>query len=227
MKNVKFILTTLVAVFALLSFWWFFFNRPDTEDKKTEPQIKVESGYTIIAFGDSLTAGYGLPLSESYPSQLEKKLQALGKKVTVINAGISGETTRGNYERASFIKDQRPDMIIWGIGGNDALRALPLSETRNNMEKTLETLLGGDSRPQVVILGMQAPLNTGALYKSEFDALYDSLAKKHNLPLVPFLIADVFLNKELMLPDGIHPNQKGYEKIIEEKLLKTVIERVP
>lgn len=198
------------------------------EDKKEVNLKQSNQGaeYTIVAFGDSLTAGYGLPLSESYPYQLEERLKNEGLDVKVINAGVSGETTKGNNERAAFIKDQNPDMVILGIGGNDALRALPVSEMKSNMESTIKILQSAESKPTILILEMQSPLNAGFRYKQEFDAVYKDLSKKYDLPLVPFLVANVFLNGDLMLADRIHPNKNGYAKLIEDNLLKVVLKEI-
>jgi acyl-CoA thioesterase I len=198
-----------------------------TEEPHNTVMEEAERGatttFSIIAFGDSLTAGYGLPLSESYPAQLQVLLQGMNFSVTVINAGVSGETTRGNFERAPFIRAQNPHIVLLGIGGNDALRFLPIEETRKNMAKTIEILSAGENPPRVVLLGMQAPQNAGAEYKKEFDALYRELATAYNLALVPFITEDVFLNGAYKLQDGIHLNKAGYRKVIDDNLLDVVI----
>lgn len=226
MKNIKIILTILISVVLILALAWYFFLR-DGNTKDTELATNTDgSKYTIVAFGDSLTAGYGLPLYESYPAQLEERLQAEGLDVKVINAGVSGETSKGNNERATFIKDQNPNMIIWGIGGNDALRALPVSEMKNNMENTIQILQSGENKPKILILKMQSPLNAGFKYKKEFDAVYEDLSKKYDLPLVPFLVSSVFLNSDLMLQDRIHPNKDGYAKLIEDNILDVVLSEI-
>jgi acyl-CoA thioesterase I len=174
---------------------------------------------TIIAFGDSLTAGYGLPSYESYPAQLEAALKAKGASVRVVNAGVSGETTRGSLERAPFIRAQGADIVLLGIGGNDALRVLPLDEMRANINATLDILLAGSDAPKVVLLRMQAPLNAGEVYKNEFDAMYAQLAAQHGVTLVPFITADVFLNDAYKIRDGIHLNKSGYGRVVEEYIL--------
>lgn len=224
MKNVKIILIIIVVILAILLLGYFVLK----EDKKEVNLKQSNQGaeYTIVAFGDSLTAGYGLPLSESYPYQLEERLKNEGLDVKVINAGVSGETTKGNNERAAFIKDQNPDMVILGIGGNDALRALPVSEMKSNMESTIKILQSAESKPTILILEMQSPLNAGFRYKQEFDAVYKDLSKKYDLLLVPFLVANVFLNGDLMLADRIHPNKNGYAKLIEDNLLKVVLKEI-
>jgi acyl-CoA thioesterase I len=187
---------------------------------------KSDGGVKIIAFGDSLTAGYGLPVSESYPAQLQVALDKLGLVTEVINSGVSGETTRGNLERAKFIRSQNPDIVLLGIGGNDALRMLPIEETIKNINETIKTLKSGENPPVVIVLRMQAPLNAGLNYKKSFDAMYEDLASQNNVILLPFLTAEVFLKSEYKLSDGIHFNQAGYGQIVEQYLLPTVSELV-
>ncbi len=220
MRNIKLYLF-IIGLIALSGVAWFFFFPTNNKGDITQTANKV-STYTIIAFGDSLTAGYGLPLHESYPYQLEEKLKAKGLNIKVINAGISGETTKGNNERASFIKDQNPDMVILGIGGNDALRALPVKEMKMNIESTINILQSAESKPKILLLQMQSPLNAGLAYKREFDAVYKDLAKKYDIPLVPFLTVSVFLNPDLMLSDRIHPNKAGYAKLIDDSIFDIV-----
>ena len=206
--------TVLIAVALLIAGGFWLFGGDDAP--KVEPrEITSASGVKIVAFGDSLTAGYGLPASEGYPALLEADLQSRGHSVSVINSGVSGETTRGNLERAQFIRNQNPDIVILGIGGNDALRLLPVEETRSNIEKTITTLKSGENPPVVVLLGMQAPINVGLGYKRTFDALYEELAEENDLLLVPFITAEVFLDSSNKLNDGIHYNKQGYQKIID------------
>jgi acyl-CoA thioesterase-1 len=192
--------------------------------RPTPREATGKSGTLIVAFGDSLTAGYGIPLTESYPAQLEARLKEKGYSVTVVNAGVSGETTRGNLERALFIRNQNPDIVLLGIGGNDALRLLPFEETEKNMRETITTLQSGDVVPQIVLLQMQAPLTSGLGYKQKFDALYETLSEEYNLMLVPFYTREVFLNPEYKLDDGIHFNKAGYAFVVEEYLLEPLID---
>jgi len=211
------ITTIVLSVAAFIFGVWFLLqsNSPNTNTPMPQSTNNLERAFTIIAFGDSLTAGYGLPSSESYPAQLGKRLIEAGYDVSVINSGVSGETTRGNLERAQFIRDQNPDIVLLGIGGNDALRILPLSETRNNMRETIETLQSGDNPPVILLLQMQAPLNAGVAYKEEFDSLYTSLALETDVTLVPFLTEEVFLDANNKLNDGIHLNRVGYGKVVD------------
>jgi acyl-CoA thioesterase I len=217
-----------VLVVALIVGGYFLFFRDANEAVLNNIPEKESSaeGVTIVAFGDSLTAGYGLPLSEGYPAQLEKVLQERGLSVKVINAGVSGETTKGNLERAAFIRSQNPDIVLLGIGGNDALRSLPVTETKANMLATIETLKAGENPPVVILLQMQSPLNSGLSYKQAFDAIYTDLAESEEVMLLPFLTATVFLNQDNKLPDGIHLNKTGYAKVIELYLEEPIAEVV-
>ncbi len=222
MNRIALILILSGGIIALTVFFVF-----RSLSSNTQTSLPVEEGTVsetlIIAFGDSLTAGYGLPLSESYPAQLQERLQSEGYSVKVINAGVSGETTRGNLERASFIRNQNPDIVLLGIGGNDALRYLPIEETEKNMRATIETLQGGEDAPRIVLLHMQAPITSGLGYKQKFDTLYEDLSDEYDLTLVPFYTKEVFLNPDYKLDDGIHFNREGYAYIVEEYLLEEVL----
>lgn len=214
----------IIAITILAGIGWWLLGR-DSNTAALDaiaPRVVSEAGITIIAFGDSLTAGYGLPAAESYPAQLEARLVAGGYDVRVINAGVSGETTRGNLERAMFIREQDPDIVLLGIGGNDALRRLPLDETKQNLSQTIETLQGGDEPPVVILLAMQAPLTAGLSYKRDFDAMYEELADRYALMTAPFITTDVFLDNSKKLPDGIHLNRDGYAVVAGEYLFPVV-----
>jgi acyl-CoA thioesterase I len=188
------------------------------------PKVDSQSSVKIIAFGDSLTAGYGLPQNESYPAQLESALKEKKYSAKVINAGVSGETSRGNLERAAFVRAQNPDIVLLGIGGNDALRLLPVAETRKNIEETISILKSGDNPPVVILLAMQAPLNVGLSYKREFDELYEIVSTETGSILAPFITTEVFLNSAYKLSDGIHLNKDGYAKVVELYMLPVLTE---
>jgi len=215
------ILVGLLALLLITSIYLFSNGDKAISDIKPR-EISQQEGIKIVAFGDSLTAGYGLPLNDSYPAQLESKLIENGHEVRVINSGVSGETTRGNLERAEFISSQNPDIVLLGIGGNDALRLFPLEDTRSNIEKTISILKSDENPPVVILLHMKAPLNAGLSYAQRFSKMYEELADKHNLPIVPFITTELFLKSENKLPDGIHYNKVGYEQVVELYLLDTV-----
>lgn len=222
--NMKLVLyTTLGAI--LIFFMLSFFSSSSVPPVATR-DIKSEVGVKIIAFGDSLTAGYGLPVDEAYPAQLEKSLKDKGLAVTVINSGVSGETTKGNLERAEFIRKQNPDLVLLGIGGNDALRALPVEETKKNISETIDILKGGVNPPEVILLKMQAPINAGLAYKKDFDSIYGDLAKEKKILLLPFITTEVFLSRGYKLSDGLHYNKAGYGQIVDLYLAEPVADIV-
>lgn len=176
---------------------------------------------TIVAFGDSLTAGYGVQLNESYPSQLEKELTTQGKNVRVINMGVSGETTTAGLDRVAFVLAQKPDLILLGLGANDMLRSSSPSIAKKNLKSILEQFkLAGTP---VILLGMKSVSSNGELYTEEFDSIYPTLAKEYNVPLVPFFLEGVALDPTLNTSDGIHPNKKGYSIIIKNNVLPVLL----
>jgi acyl-CoA thioesterase-1 len=217
--------TFLVIIFTTI---YIFLNKAEkTENKITYPiTIQEDKDIKIVAFGDSLTAGYNLPINESYPAQLESRLSDAGFSVNVINSGVSGETTRGNLERAEFIRSQNPDIVLLGIGGNDALRSLSVDNAKNNIEKTIQILQGGDNAPIIFLLQIQSPLNSGFSYKKQFDDIYPSLAKTYKLELIPFLTTEIFLNPVNVLSDGIHLNKQGYGKVVDEHVFPAIIKKL-
>jgi len=221
---IKIVSTTILVVIFVLIVSYFLRDQNQSIIKNIEPRNQADNSaeFEIIAFGDSLTAGFGLPLEESYPAQLEARLKTNGISAKVINAGVSGETTRGNLERAAFVRGQNPDIVLLGIGGNDALRALPIAETYKNISETIEILKSGTNPPVVILLKMQSPLNGGVGYKLEFDKIYEGLSDEHNILLAPFITTEVFLKRENKLPDGIHLNKAGYGQVIDLYLYKTV-----
>lgn len=218
MNRKKIIISVLFLVTVSASLSFILGDKKNDKNIKTDiEQISPEkdSEKVIIAFGDSLTAGYGLPESESYPRQLEKRLRENGIAVKVINSGVSGETTAGNRERASFISSQNADIVLLGIGGNDALRFLKGEETFKNIEESVR-ILQSNGKTKVILLSMQAPLNVGAEYKKDFDALYQKIAEKYSLQVIPFITPEIFLNQNLKLSDGIHLNKEGYAAVVEK-----------
>lgn len=201
---------------------YFYFSTPRADAPVPQAWGVAEDVIRIVALGDSLTAGYGIPLNESYPSQLEVVLRAEGYAVEVINAGVSGETTSGTLARAQFVRDQNPRIVLLGIGGNDALRFLPLEDARKNVRETLRTLQSGENPPRVLLLQMQAPLNAGFAYKRDFDSIYIDLAEEFGIPLVPFIVFDVQLNQKYVIEDGIHLNKQGYVVLVEKYIAPAV-----
>lgn len=164
----------------------------------------------VLAFGDSLYAGYGLNPGESFPAVLDKELEGKGIAVDMVNAGVSGDTTAAGLARLDFTLDglkRTPDLAIVGLGGNDVLRGIDPDETRANLEAIVRTL---DRRGiPVVLTGMMAPRNLGADYVGRFDSIYPDLAKTYHAKLDPFFLDGVITDPKLLLGDGIHPNAAG------------------
>ncbi len=166
----------------------------------------------ILAFGDSLYAGYNLKRGETMPGHVEALLRQQGINAKMVNAGVSGDTTAAGRKRLSFALDnltRKPDLVLLGLGGNDVLRQIPIAETRANMVAMLDELRRRDI--PVVLTGMRAPPNLGPDYAEQFDAMYPALARDYHAALDPFVLQGVLGDRRLMLPDGIHPNEKGLD----------------
>lgn len=221
-KKLKILTFTLLLIISLTVFFVFrtTSDLPPTQSIPQTPQSK-ESALTIVAFGDSLTAGYGIPLAESYPMILEQKLNDQKMNVKILNMGVSGETTDIAIERMDFVNKQNPDIILLGLGANDMLRSLPPEKTHANLEKII--IFFQKENKKIILLGMKSTATNGTTYRTSFDAIYPDLAKKYSLPLVPFFLDGVVLNKELNTSDGIHPNYLGYQKIVEKNILPVVL----
>ncbi len=178
-----------------------------------------DSRKLFIAFGDSLTAGYGVEAGTSYPDGLQKLIDTDKKQWRVLNAGISGETTSGGLNRVDTIAAQKPVVVLLELGGNDGLRGVPLVATRKNMESIVKALLASGAK--VVLAGMTLPPNYGPDYIGEFEQIYRGLAIKYKLPLIPFLLEGVATVPTLMQNDGIHPTADG-QAIVAKTVYKTV-----
>ena len=183
----------------------------------------------ILFLGTSLTAGYGLADPDlAYPGLIEKRVEEAGLPYTVVNAGVSGETSAGALRRLDWLLKQKVDVLVLETGANDALRGQPPEATRANIDAILTRAEAQSPPPRLVILGMKAPPNLGSAYLSRFDAIYPDLARKHGAVLVPFLLEGVAGIPALNQADGIHPTPEGQRKMAElvwralEPLLKSV-----
>jgi acyl-CoA thioesterase I len=170
----------------------------------------------IIAFGDSLTAGYGADTGDSYPDYLEKDLNEKGYHYQVINQGISGNTTKDGVDRLQDALRLKPALVIVAFGGNDGLRGLPIASTRENLDRIVSTLL--DSGAKVVLGGITLPPNYGPDYIRQFNQTYALLAAKYHVPLLPFLLQDVFGVAGGMQGDGIHATAQGNAQVAKNLL---------
>lgn len=164
----------------------------------------------LVVFGDSLSAGFGLPAGQSFPDYLQKKLDAEGYPWHVVNLGISGDTTEGGVSRMDSATSLKPAMVILELGGNDGLRGLPLASTRANLDRMITEFQSAGAR--VVLAGMTLPPNYGPDYISAFEKIYKDLAVAHKLTLIPFLLSDI-VTKDLryIQADGLHPTAQGCE----------------
>ncbi len=170
----------------------------------------------LMAFGDSLSAGFGLDPGDAYPVKLQAALRAKGYDVTVINASVSGDTTAGGVARLDWALGDHPDYALVELGANDMLRGLPPADAKANLEKILATL--DAAKVKVLLLGMQSSNNWGADYKLQFDRIYPDLAAEHHLPLYPFFLDGVALDPKLNQADMLHPNPAGVDILVTRTL---------
>jgi acyl-CoA thioesterase-1 len=178
---------------------------------------------TILAFGDSLVAGFGLGSRDGFTAKLELALKAKGIEARVVNAGLSGDTSAGGLARLDWALEPKPDFAIVELGANDGLRGLDPGQTRANLDAILGKLKA--KGVPVLFAGMYAPPNMGPDYGKAFNALYPELAQKHGVPFYPFFLEGVAAEASLNQPDGIHPNAKGVD-IIVERILPHVLKLI-
>jgi acyl-CoA thioesterase-1 len=167
----------------------------------------------ILAFGDSLTAGLGLPANETFPARLEAQLNEQGLNVKIANGGVSGDTTTDGLARLDWALADKPDLVILALGANDALRGIDPKIVRANLDKMIDKIQATGAK--VLLLGMLAPANWGAQYVHDFDQIYPDLANAHDVPLYPFLLDGVAMNPALNQRDGMHPNERGVAIMVE------------
>ncbi|MDN5211979.1 arylesterase [Fulvivirgaceae bacterium BMA12] len=177
----------------------------------------------ILFFGNSLTAGYGLEMDKAFPALIQAKVDTLGLNYKVVNAGLSGETTASGNTRIDWVLNQKVDIFILELGGNDGLRGISIEETRKNLQQMIDKIQAKYQDCQIVLAGMQIPPNMGQDYTAAFRAVFPELAEKNEIMLIPFLLANVGGEPELNQPDGIHPNEEGH-KIVAENVWKILQE---
>ncbi len=183
------------------------------------PQIKSDKP-KIVAFGDSLTAGFGLLEKESYPYLLQEKLKADGFDYEVVNAGVSGDTSIGGLERIDWVLEMdNVQILILELGANDLLRRMPVDKMKKNLAQIIEKAQAKNIT--VLLCGMLAPPNVGAQYQRDYQMVFPDLASEYKVKFLPFLLENVALNKDLNQADGIHPNAEG-EKIMTENVYKAL-----
>lgn len=176
----------------------------------------------LVIIGDSLTEGYGVESSQSYPAVLENKIKASGKSWKVINHGISGSTSASAPSRVRWVLKNPPKIVILALGANDGLRAVKPETTKKNLSDAIELLQKNNIK--VFLSAMKVPPNyKGGSYAQKFEALYGELAKKYHISLIPFILENVAGRPELNLADGIHPNPKGHE-MIADTIYKSIVD---
>jgi acyl-CoA thioesterase-1 len=187
---------------------------PPVEQANASVEAPIADEKLVLAFGDSLYAGYGVAQQESFPAVLERELEERGIPAKVVNAGVSGDTTAGGRARLAFTLDglqRAPDLALVGLGANDALRGLDPAETRRNLDAILAELKRRNI--PVLLTGMMAPRNMDQAYFRSFDGIYPDLAKKYGASLDPFFMEGVIGDRRLLLGDGLHPNPAGIRKM--------------
>jgi len=181
----------------------------------------------ILALGDSLTAGFGVAIESSFAARLERALRAEGRDVKVINAGVSGDTTAGGRARLEWALYGHPDVAIVELGANDALRAIDAKEVYGNLDAILTRLDG--AKVPVLLAGMLAPPNYGMAYAEQFRKVFSRLAAEHEVVFYPFFLDGVVARPSLLQGDGMHPNAKGVDTIVERILpsVRQLLDRLP
>lgn len=180
----------------------------------------------IVFFGNSLTAGFGIEPSHAFPALIQNRLDSLGMHYTVINAGLSGETTASGVNRVDWVIGQQPvDVFILELGGNDGLRGIPVEETQKNLLAIIEKVRAKHPGAQIIMAGIMVPPNMGPKYSKDFMAVFPAVAQQARVKLIPFILQNVGGEKELNLEDGIHPTPEGHKLVMENvwSLLKEVV----
>lgn len=225
-------LTKYFSCIALLLFLGCGFQNKEKEmtGDQTEEATAVApetSRKTIVFFGNSLTAGFGLPQDQAYPALIQQKIDSLGWPFQVVNAGVSGDTSEGGLSRLEWTLQQPVAIFVLELGANDGLRGVDLKETRTNLDSIIGMVHRKDSTLPVILAGMKIPPNFGVEYASGFESIFKDLGTEDHVHLVPFLLKDVAGKRDLNLPDGIHPNAAGHKILARNvwKVLRPVLEK--
>lgn len=187
-------------------------NKPIDQNERVDESNNKK---TILFYGNSLTAGYGLETNEAFPALIQDRIDSLQLKYTVINSGLSGETTSGGLNRLTWVLNQDIDIFILELGANDGLRGIPLKETRQNLHTIIRKVKEKNSATKIILAGMQIPPNMGKDYTAEFQKIYPELAEEHQIDLIPFLLEGVAGKPSLNLEDGSHPSAEGQKIVME------------
>jgi acyl-CoA thioesterase-1 len=200
-------------------------EKPATADSTKKPADGEKK--TILFFGNSLTAGYGLDPADAFPALVGAKAKAAGFDYEVVNAGVSGETTAGGKSRISWVLRKPVDVFVLELGANDGLRGIPLDDSKKNLQAIIDTVRLKNPQTQIIIAGMHIPPNLGTDYSSQFYKLFVTLARRNKAELIPFLLEDVGGIPKLNQADGIHPTAEGHKIVAENvwKVLEPVLQK--
>lgn len=213
-KSFNYLTFSVIALFLVTSCGGSQEQKKEEATENTSTVQKTEQK-TILFFGNSLTAGYGIDPEDAFAGLVQERLDSLGKDFKVINGGLSGETTAGGLSRLDWFLEEEPYIFVLELGGNDGLRGILPSESKSNLLAIIDKVRGKYPNTKIILAGMQIPPNMGQEYTEEFKAIYPSVAKEKNVTLIPFLLEGVAGNPELNLPDGIHPTEEGHKIVFE------------
>ena len=210
---------------------------PDTATAQTTsrasspsaPDTTAEKGLRVLVLGNSIAAGLGVSSEAAFPARLQRKVDSLGWNVTVQNAGVSGETTAGGRSRIGWLLNEEVDVLVLELGGNDGLRGVDLTSTKQNLQAIIDTTLAAYPESRVLLAGMQIPPNLGPEYTKKFRALYPTVAEQYDrVTLIPFVLQDVATVDSLMQSDGIHPTAAGHRVVARNvwQQLRPLLERM-
>ncbi|MEH6762950.1 MAG: arylesterase [Aequorivita antarctica] len=190
-------------------------NENTTTETETEAPATT-SNKTILFYGDSITAGYGLDdTNDAFPGIIQSKIDSLDLNYEVVNSGLSGETSAGGKSRIDWILNQDIDIFVLELGANDGLRGLPITETKSNLQAIIDAVKAKSPSTKIVLAGMQLPPNMGQAYTTQFKSVFSDLASENKLAFIPFILKDVGGVKELNQNDGIHPTVAGHKIVAE------------
>lgn len=178
--------------------------------------LNAQEQETILFFGDSITAGYGLSEEEAFPGIIQQKIDSLGLDYRVINSGLSGETTAGGLRRIDWVLQQHVDIFVLELGGNDGLRGIDPENSKQNLQGIINKVSETYPNAEILLTGMEAPPNMGQTYTSRFREIYTELNNENDLVFMPFVLESVAGVPELNQPDGIHPTAEGHRRVAED-----------
>lgn len=190
-------------------------NTSTVVEKEEIARSKNKEKKTILFFGNSLTAGYGIEPDDAFTGIIQDKIDSLGLDYQIINGGLSGETSASGLNRLDWFLEEEPYIFVLELGGNDGLRGIAVNETQNNLKKIIQLVHEKYPQTQILLAGMQIPPNMGQEYSQRFKSMFPEVAKKENVQLIPFLLEGVAGDTSLNLPDGIHPSEEGHRIVAE------------